>query len=120
MVQEQTLWERDPVYGTVLGNAEMAEDALDHVGDEVVVQWRGACGAARVELLAPPGTPFAPALEGEAEVVGVSDGTVVVRTWEGCNALGGELAAIEPDGSVILLVPRSGSAIGVRSAVGID
>lgn len=24
MVQEQTFWERDPVYGTVLGNAEMA------------------------------------------------------------------------------------------------
>jgi hypothetical protein len=85
-------------------------------GDDVLLQWRGDCGAATIEV-ASTGDPLVEVSQG-AELVDVVGNVAYVQGWRACDGSEGNLTSYDLAGAVIAeLVPLAGTGWGVRDVV---
>jgi hypothetical protein len=95
------------------------------VGDEVLLQWSGDCGAAAIRLLQPDGTVEPLQVEAPDEMTGgamvdVIDGVVAVYGWEGCDGYVGALFTVDLTGHLVRdLFPVPEGARGIRTVRGL-
>lgn len=94
------------------------------VGQDILLQWAGDCGAAAIHVLQPDGTgtplPVGGVTGDGIQMVGVAAGQIGAYVWQGCDQWVGALEALSTDGSFLHhLVPTVGDARGVVAVKGL-
>jgi hypothetical protein len=92
-------------------------------GSTTLLQMRGDCGVAQIQVLKPDGSgaplplPWLTSSHGQA-ITAVAGGQMGIYSWKTCGRDWGSLAAATPSGAFIRdLVPLTGTAVGVRSVL---
>ncbi|MBU1226548.1 MAG: hypothetical protein KJ698_04975 [Actinobacteria bacterium] len=92
---------------------------------ETVLQWRGDCSSASIEILQPDGSGTTipidfPVDVGGVELIGTQRARLAIRYWDDCGQTQSWLGQIAIDGTFLgELVPKVADTAGIISAVGL-